>query len=147
MAGKALPLLRTLALISFYGYVAALFVLGAAGLFAPVRELDAMYEVKLDRAADPEAIVILHQYRFMKGLVLGFGIYCLAFRREILSGTTHSWIFLATLFLGVCGRLASAGLDGRPPTRLISFTFSEVVFGLLIFAYVQTVRRTGPTGN
>lgn len=146
MAPKALSLLRILALISFYGYVAALFVLGAAGLLAPVQELDAMYQVRLDGAADPADIVILHQYRFLKGLVLGFGIYCLAFRREILAGGPHSRIFLATLFLGVCGRLASAGLDGRPPARLISFTFSEVIFGLLILAYVQAVRRAGPPG-
>ncbi len=143
MSGRALSLLKILALISFYGYVAALFALGAAGLLAPVQELDALYQVKVDPAAHPDDIVLLHQYRFMKGLVLGFGIFCVAFRREILFGGTPSWIFLATLFLGVAGRLASAGLDGAPPARLISFTFSEVVFGLLILAYVQARRRTG----
>jgi hypothetical protein len=143
-----MPLLKTLALISFYSYVAALFVLGTAGLFAPNQELAALYSVRFDEAgADSmdrrDQLVLLHQYRFLKGLVIGFGIYCVTFRREILSGGIHARVFLATLFLGAFGRVVSAVLDGRPPNWLISFTFSELLFGLLILAYVQAVRRDG----
>ncbi|HEV7669196.1 MAG TPA: DUF4345 family protein [Thermoanaerobaculia bacterium] len=143
-----MPLLKTLALISFYSYVAALFVLGTAGLFAPNQELTALYSVRFDATgADPmdqrDQLVLLHQYRFLKGLAIGFGIFCVTFRREILAGGTHARVFLATLFLGTFGRLVSAWIDGRPPKWLISFTFSELIFGLLILAYVQAVRRIG----
>ncbi len=136
-----MKLLRVLARVAFWSYVAALFVLGAAGVLFPEPELDALYQARLaglDEARD----VVLHQYRFLKGIVLGFGIYCWTFRREILQPGVHHRIFLTTLFLGAGARLISWILDTRPQDRLISFTISELIFGLLILAYVRADQRS-----
>ncbi|HEX4951794.1 MAG TPA: DUF4345 family protein [Thermoanaerobaculia bacterium] len=135
-----MKLLRILALVAFWSYVVALFVLGAAGVLFPEPELDALYQAQLG-GLDETREVLLHQYRFMKGIVIGFGIYCWTFRREIFQPGVHHRIFLATLFLGAGARLLSWGLDARPHERLLSFTVSELIFGLLILAYVQASRR------
>ncbi len=132
--------MKFLGLLSFYSYVAALLALGLFGVFFPEFELKTLYQVDLETMGldRPSLIVTLHQYRFLKVIVVGFGIWAVVFRKEIFASATFNYVFLGILFSAALGRTLSMILDGKPHWLLINFTISEFAFGLLIFAYSRT---------
>lgn len=124
--------LRGLGWIAFWSYVAALFVLGTFGVVAPGLELASLYDLSLAPLADAEAASVLHQVRFLKVFVLGIGVLAVMFRHEILRPGLAHRLFVGFLFAAAGARLLSIQLDGMPHPRLVSFTVSELVMGLLI---------------
>lgn len=142
----ASSLLKWLGLLSFYGYIAALFILGIAGLAVPGWELRILYQLDLSALglASGAKAILLHQYRFLKAIAVGYGLFALVFRREIFRSAVFNRVFLAILFGGAAGRTLSLIIDGRAHWGLVSFTVSEYIFGVLIFAYSRsTLERLG----
>jgi hypothetical protein len=68
---------------------------------------------------------MLNQYRFLKSVELGAGLFCLAYRSKILAGTRASAVFLAIVGLGVAARGWSWIVDGRPAPLFIAFLVLE----------------------
>jgi hypothetical protein len=127
-----------LARVFFWGYVLMLIGIGASGTLIAPWELRTVFDVPLAGFTDPVQATLLNQYRFLKAIELAFGIFCLAFRREIFDLTTAHRVFLAGLFAGVAGRLGGWLLDGAPKPVFLLFAVLELVTGLLVwFAVYQ----------
>ena len=127
-------LLRLAATVSFWTYLLALLVLGTFGALAPAIELETLYGLDLGSWEAGERATLLHQYRFLKGFVLGFALFSFLFRREIFRRRVYNRIFLFTLFAAAVARMLSLVLDGRPHPSLIPLAAAEFLFGFSIFA-------------
>lgn len=127
-------MLRWLGIGSFYSYVGALLALGLFGALWPQLELRALYQTDLGA----ESGVLLHQYRFLKFIAVGAGIYGVVFRREIFESPRFGLVFLTFLFGGVAGRLLAIAAAGGAHPLLVTFAVSEAVFGACILLYART---------
>jgi hypothetical protein len=79
----------------------------------------------------------LNQYRFMKSMEFGFGLFALLFRREIYTQRKMNRYFLGILFLGAFDRLLSMVLDGRPHPAYVFFVGLETVVGVIIYLHTR----------
>jgi hypothetical protein len=107
------------------GYSGMLVAVGAAGIFTAHWELATVFGI--DPSAWPPAAVptMLNQYRFLKSVELGAGLFCLTYRSKILDGTLASAVFLAIVGLGVAARTWSWIVDGPPSALFIAFLALE----------------------
>ena len=137
--------MTVVARIAFLLYVTALLGLGAFGVVLPEVELRLMYDVDFQGLDEDATTILLHQYRFLKAFAIGYGLWAVAFRREIATRSTYCAIFLVILFGAVAARTISIALDGQPGAMLMNFTISEIVFGLCILAgFIARSRRAVP---
>lgn len=126
-------MMTMLARLCFWGYALTLVGIGLTGVLAAQWELPAVFSVNLD-AMDPlQRATLLNQYRFLKGIELAFGMFCLAYRREIFSRRRDLRVFLAGLFAGVAARLGSWIVDGTPQTMFLAFMALELLAGVLVW--------------
>ena len=88
----------------------------------PVQSLDAYARVNL-----------LDQYRFLRGIEMGFGLFCLVLTREIFSVPRYNMLFLCAMSAGTCARIVSLSVDGRPSAAMCFFLAFELA-GIVIIA-------------
>ena len=114
-----------IASILHFGYSAMLVGVGTAGVFTARWEFATVFGI--DPSTWPAETVpsMLNQYRFLKSVELGAGLFCFAYRSRILAGTPASAIFLAIIGLGVAARSWSWIVDGRPSALFITFLVLE----------------------
>jgi hypothetical protein len=143
----ALSLLGVFGNAAFYGY--ALFLIlsgGLAGILFPrwgPLSFEVYARAVFNNGLHGEPLVsALNQYRFMKSMEFGFGLFALLFRREIYTQRKINRYFLGILFLGAANRALSIVVDGRPHPAYVFFVGLETVVGLLIWLHTrQTVAR------
>lgn len=127
-----------LATIFQLGYGLMLFFVGLYGIFHAPWELHTIFD--LDPAAAGHASTLLSQYRFLKAVEGGFGLFCLWQRREILDGGPASVIFLAGCGFGVFARTWSWAVDGRPASMFIVFLVLEAITFALVWLHARRDR-------
>ncbi|GAB2889374.1 DUF4345 domain-containing protein [Paralcaligenes sp. KSB-10] len=123
----------------FWGYTLMLLGVGVSGVFIASWELRVVFSVPMDHMNDAARATLLNQYRFLKSLELGFGIFCIAYRRRIFLRSLAHKVFLAGVFAGVAARMGGWLADGRPSPVFIAFAVLELATGLLVW---HTVRGT-----
>ena len=112
---------------------------GVLGLFVPRWE-PLHFEVyaraifRLDLPSEVMAST-LNQYRFMKSIEFGFGVFALLFRREIYTIPRFNYYFLGILFLGAFERVLSMVVDGMPDRAYVGFAILETTIGLIILSH------------
>ena len=100
--------MKWLSNIFFYGYVFLLIVAGAWGAcFAAQLDHNVLFNLDVQTLAPKTAASLLSQYRFLRAIEFGFGIFAFLFRREIFSNPKFNRVFLATMLLGVVARIIS----------------------------------------
>jgi hypothetical protein len=129
--------LARLARLCFWGYALMLVGIGLTGMLAAQWELPAVFAVNLDTMDTLQRATLLNQYRFLKGIELAFGMFCIAYRREIFSQRRDLQVFLAGLSAGVAGRLGSWIVDGTPKTIFLVFMALELLTGVLVWWVVR----------
>ncbi|WP_233858108.1 DUF4345 domain-containing protein [Paraburkholderia sp. HD33-4] len=134
--------MERLARICFWGYMLMLLGIGGSGIFIAAWELPHIFEVRLDSIQELHRATFLSQYRFLKGLELGFGVFCWAFRNEIFLPLTASRVFLGGLCAGVTARVLSFIVDGMPTKTFIAFCVLEAVTGFLVWEVVWRGRTS-----
>ncbi|MEO9824868.1 MAG: DUF4345 family protein [Paracoccaceae bacterium] len=123
------------ALASILQLVYALFLIGVGtlGLFYLQWELELFYGLSQEDFTGPDGATLLNQFRFLKAIELAFGIFCLVYRRDILSAGLPCTIFLTGLALGAFARGASWIFDGTPHTSFIWYFIAEVVIFVVVW--------------
>jgi len=131
--------MKWLAGLFFCAYAATLLIAGAWG--ACFARSDAQFLLHLDvRTLDHRtAASLLSQYRFLRAIECGFGLFSIVFRREIFVRDTFNRIFLATMAAGVIARLISLVVDGKPGAVFYLFAGYEIIGVFIISAYSRTV--------
>jgi len=121
----------------FWGYVAMLFLAGGAGVLLTRLELTRVFHLDLGTLSSLAESTLLNQYRFLKSMEIGFGLYCVVFREEIFTLRRFNRLFLGILFLAAGARIASGVADGWPHWAFIAFAFLELVTGCLVFLWTR----------
>jgi hypothetical protein len=131
--------MRILTLVLFYGWVGALLLLGGLGLFTARWEIPAIFEIDLESMSREGRANLLNQYRFLKAIEFGFGLFCFLFRRRIFSEPSFNRLFVSIVFLGAAARALAIALEGRPHWAFVLVTILEFLTG---FAFLFYSRRT-----
>ena len=133
-------LVKWVALVLFYGYGILLALAGFFGaVFAPA-DFDIVigYELSHD---DPRArIDLLSQYRFLRAIEFGAGVFVLWYRKEVFTSLTVNRLFMTLLAAGISARILSLFVEGNPSSLYWFFLLWEGAGLISIFVYT---RRTG----
>lgn len=120
-------------------YSTALVVVGAVGIFTPHWEFPTLYGIDPSGFSHDSQANLLNQYRFLKAVELGAGLFCFANRPSTLDGGRGSLLFLALVSLGIFARTLAWIADGRPSALFIGFLLFEV---LLFVVFVLHLRKS-----
>jgi hypothetical protein len=119
--------LSVAARVLFYAYVVTLAVAGIWGTFGARLDFPLLLHQEVGDL-DPEgASDVLSQYRFLRAVEAGFGVFALRFRREIFTDPTFNRLFLGWMGFGILARGVSIPLDGRPSAPMLVFLAVEVL--------------------
>lgn len=123
----------------FYTYIGLVVIAGLWGAFInPVWDFVTLFHFQINDLNDFERINILSQYRFLRALELGFGIFALTFFKEIFSETKFNKVFLIIMGLGIMSRMVSWLVDGNPGPLTKFFLFYEAIGWVIIFAFSKS---------
>jgi hypothetical protein len=125
--------LRRASLVFFFVYVALLIVAGAWGMVGARVDMWVLLRLHLNDLPDRTAANLLSQYRFLRAIEIGFGVFALTHWRRIYSIRTYNRLFLSVMAAGVAARLLSLALDGGPSWWMYLFLGWELVGVVLIF--------------
>ena len=128
----------------FYSYIGLVVLAGFWGAFInPHFDFRFLFRMEVSALPDSQRINLLSQYRFLRALELGFGIFSLVFRKEIFAESRFNTLFLIIMASGIIARLVSIVADGIP--NELSFIFMSYEFIGLIVIYLYTKKFT--SGN
>ena len=132
--------------LAFYSYAWFLVTAGGIlGLFVPrwgPLEFEVYARAIFQADFTPEVMAsALNQYRFMKSVEFGFGLFALLFRKEIYTVPKFNRFFLGIVFLGATMRVLSMVVDGRPHKAYIFFAALEFTIGIIILVYSRFTLR------
>lgn len=127
--------MRFLSALLFAGWVAALVLLGFAGIFTGRWELQHIFKIDLAGMTREAQGNLLNQYRFLKAIEFGFGVFCVLYRREILKVRLFNRLFLSIVFLGAAARALSVAVDGWPHWAFTGITILEFLTGIVVFLH------------
>jgi hypothetical protein len=132
------------AFLLFWTYVATVVIAGVWGVFGARLDFPVLLGqqvASLDHGAAPN---VLSQYRFLRGLEAGFGLFAVTYRRSILSGPTETnGLFLGTMGMGIVGRLVGWAVDGRPRAIMLVFLFGELAGWVCIATSTRVLPALG----
>lgn len=120
----------------FYTYIGLVILAGFWGGFIyPSLDFEMMLGLDVSQLKDFERINLLSQYRFLRALELGFGLFALVFVKEIFSDFKFNRLYLTIMGLGVLARIFSWVFDGAPSYLTMFFMFYEAIGWIVIFIY------------
>jgi Domain of unknown function (DUF4345) len=127
--------MKFLAYALFYGYVILLIVAGGWGVFFARFDHRLLFHLDVRALAPMSAASLVSQYRFLRAVEFGFGMFSIIYRREIFTSRAFNRLFLATMSLGVVARLISLIFDGPPFSFFYFFLASELAGVIFIYTY------------
>jgi hypothetical protein len=123
----------------FFTYIGLVVIAGLWGSFInPVWDFATLFQFQINDLNDFERINILSQYRFLRALELGLGIFALTFSKEIFTQRKFNAVFLSIMGIGILARVVSWIVDGNPGLLTKFFMFYEALGWVLIFAYSKS---------
>ncbi|MGJ8623889.1 MAG: DUF4345 family protein [Yoonia sp.] len=132
-------MIGALASVLQLGYTLFLICVGAFGMFFLHWEISTFYGLADVDLQGIDGATLLNQFRFLKAIELAFGLFCLIYRRDILSGGLACTICLVGLGLGVFARACSWMFDGTPHTSFIWYLVIEAVIFCMIWLNARRV--------
>ncbi|SHE43745.1 protein of unknown function [Fodinibius roseus] len=128
--------MKTLNYFFFYTYIGLVVLAGFWGAFLGA-DVDHQLLLSLDTStlADETRANVLSQYRFLRAMELGFGLFAIVFRTEIFTVKKFNTLFLTIMLAGVLARTVSLFADGSPSWIFYFFMIYEGVGVIIIFLY------------
>ncbi|WPP49055.1 DUF4345 family protein [Catalinimonas niigatensis] len=126
----------------FYTYIGLVCLAGIWGAFFRA-DLDLLLLMHLDIStlSEDARINLLSQYRFLRALELGFGVFAFTFVKEIFTQKKFNSLFLIIMASGILARVASLFYEGSPNWMMYFFLIYEITGWLFIYLYTrQTVQ-------
>jgi hypothetical protein len=124
----------------FYTYIGLVLLAGFWGAFLyPKMDFKMLFEMDTAELSDYARINLLSQYRFLRALELGFGLFAIIFRKEIFSEPKFNTLFLVIMFLGVMARVMSIIFDGSPSIYFYFFLIWEFLGVVFIYFYTKSI--------
>lgn len=131
--------MRSASYFFFYTYIGLVVAAGFWGAFInPYFDFRLLFGMDVTGLEDPHRINLLSQYRFLRALELGFGIFALLFKKEIFSSQRFNLLFLTIMASGILARLVSIAVDGVPNYLTLFFMSYELLGWVIIFFYTRS---------
>ena len=128
--------MKNLSYFLFYIYIGLVVLAGFWGAFIyPSMDFEILFKLNLSQLTEFERINLLSQYRFLRALELGFGLFSLVFVRDIFNDLKLNRLFLTIMGLGILARIFSWAFDGVPSYLTMFFMFYEAIGWIVIFIY------------
>jgi hypothetical protein len=140
-------ILRVVARVLFFGYAAMLHGVGAAGILTARWELTSVFHVDHAAMSPLDGATLLNQYRFLKALELGLGVFCIVYRRRIFAEKSFNRFFLFFVLAGVAARSLSLVADGRAKWPFVAFLLLELVTAAAVFADTRRALTNAPAAT
>ena len=120
----------------YYTYIGLVMVAGFWGAFLnPYFDFRLLFNFELNNLPDFQRINMLSQYRFLRAIELGFGIFSLLFVKNIFSEIKFNRLFIFIMGAGVLSRITSIVIDGSPSGLMYFFLGFEMVGLTVIYFY------------
>jgi hypothetical protein len=120
----------------FYSYVGLLIVAGFWGAFInPEFDFHLLISLDIDILTNFQRINLLSQYRFLRAIELGFGLFSILFVKSIFSEKKFNRLFIFIMSAGILSRISSLLLDGFPSGLMFFFLGFELVGVVVIYFY------------
>ena len=130
--------MKALSYFFFYTYVSLVFVAGFWGAFInPYFDFDWLFNLELNTLTEYSRTNILSQYRFLRAIEMGFGLFSLLFVKKIFKERAFNILFLVIMGSGILSRLVSWIVDGQPNEKMFFFMIYEAIGLLIIFIYTK----------
>lgn len=128
--------MKPLNYLFFYAYAGLALLAGFWGAFL-YPHLDFLWLFHMNPRDLPgfSRINLLSQYRFLRAMEFGFGIYCFVFVKEIFRERKFNFLFLVTMASGTLARALAALTEGAPSTAMYFFMFFELAGIAIISCY------------
>lgn len=133
-------MIAILARLFLFVFCLAFFIIGTSGLLTAPWELKEIFGLDPNWLASEDAASFLNQYRFLKVIEGGFGLFGLLKLKSILDGGVSNIIFLTGCGLAVIARSFSWMVDGRPDAMFIAFLVIEALTFLLVLIHSKRAR-------
>jgi len=133
--------MKSLSHFFFYTYIGLVLLAGFWGAFvAPA--LDHRWLFKLDTSTLNEfsRINLISQYRFLRAIEMGFGLFTLLFRIEIFTMPKFNRLFLFIMLSGVLARAVSLAVEGNPSPCFWFFLLYELIGFVVIAIFTNSPR-------
>jgi hypothetical protein len=145
LGGKQVDrVVKLLAWTLFWAYVVTLILAGAWGIAFARVDFPVLLHQPVDRLAVHGSANVLSQYRFLRAIEFGFGLFAVRYRAEIFTRYAYNRLFLSTMALGVAARGLSIAIDGLPTIPMLSFLGIELLGVVSIFTYTRRTLVAGP---
>ncbi len=140
--GAGRRLLALAAKVLFYAYALTCLVAGTWGAFGARLDFPILLNQPL-AGLDPQGLKdVLSQYRFLRAIEAGFGLFALRYRKEIFTTPTYNRLFLWWMAFGIVGRLVGIVFEGIPgPLALVALA-GEAAGLLAIFFDTRPARAS-----
>lgn len=122
----------------FYCYIGLVLLAGFWGAFLGA-DFDHQLLFNLDTSTleGETRTNLLSQYRFLRAMEFGYGLFAILFTKEIFSLKKFNRLYLAIMFAGVLARLVSVVDDGSPSALFYFFLIFEFIGVVVIYLYFQ----------
>ena len=126
----------------FYTYIGLVVLAGFWGAFInPVFDFRFLFGMEVSALPDSHRINLLSQYRFLRALELGFGIFSLIFKKNIFTDHQFNTLFLVIMSSGIFARLVSIVADGVPNQLALFFMTYELIGLIVIYLYTKKHKK------
>lgn len=120
----------------YYAYAGLVLAAGFWGAFGnPHLDFRILFHFSPDTLDAFARINLLDQYRFLRAMEFGFGLYCFLFTREIFRHRKFNILFLLTMTSGTLARIVSLLWEGKPSLPMCFFLGFEATGILVISIY------------
>ncbi|MBW8330764.1 MAG: DUF4345 domain-containing protein [Prolixibacteraceae bacterium] len=120
----------------YYSYIGLVIVAGFWGAFIyPEFDYRLLFNLETNTLTDFQRINLLSQYRFLRAIELGFGVFAILFVKSIFSKKEFNRLFIFIMSAGVLARIMSIVMDGIPSGMMLFFLAFELVGVVVIIFY------------
>lgn len=122
----------------YYCYIGLVILAGFWGAFIfPEYDFSLLFSLDISSLPDFQRINLLSQYRFLRAIELGFGVFAILFIKTIFTEKKFNRLYLFIMAAGVLSRIMSIVVDGSPSGMMYFFLAFEIVGFAVIFIYSQ----------
>jgi hypothetical protein len=100
-----------------------------------------LFDIETYTLPDFQRINVVSQYRFLRAIELGFGIFGLLFVKSIFSVKIFNQLFIFIMGAGILSRIVSIVMDGIPSWLMLFCLGFELVGVVVIYFYSRKLRR------
>ena len=130
--------MKALSFFLFYTYIGLVIIAGFWGAFInPYFDFRQLFHLEPYGLDEYSRVNALSQYRFLRDLELGFGLFSIFYVKKIFNEKAFNSLFLVIMGSGVLARVISWMVDGRPSNLFLFFMGYEFIGLVLIFIYTR----------